>query len=294
MTRRIINGLMVTLTVFGFWAACGAQVRTPDVRFVATPPEVVKGMLEMAGVTKNDLIYDLGCGDGRIVITAAKVYGARGVGVDIDPTRIKESRENATNAGVTDRVTFLQEDLFDLDLREATVVTLYLLEELNVKLRPKLFRELRPGTRVLSHEYGMEDWKPDKVRKVRNVKIYYRPTFPEVRDAYVYFWVIPAEVDGDWQWTFSGPGGKRGYTLHLVQKFQEFSGRVTAGGQESPIRKGRLAGDQLSFTVKERIDGKSVAMGFNGRVDGPSIQGVFEIKGGPLAGKYPWTARRRF
>jgi len=285
---------MVTLTVFGFWVTGDVQERAPDVRFVATPPEVVKEMLDMARVTKNDVVYDLGCGDGRIVITAAKAYGARGVGVDIDPVRIKESRENAANAGVTDRVKFLQQDLFETNLSEATVVTLYLLVDMNLRLRPKLFRELRPGTRVLSHEYGMEDWKPDTVRRVRNVKIYYQPTYPEVRDAYVYFWVIPANVDGDWQWTFSRPGGRRDYTLRLVQKFQEFNGKVTAGGQESPIRKGRLAGDQLSFTVKEKIDGKNVAMGFNGRVDGPSIQGVVEIQGGPSAGKYPWTARRRF
>ena len=294
MVRHILCTLVVTLTVFGFWVTGDAQERAPDVRFVATPPEVVKEMLDMARVTKNDVVYDLGCGDGRIVITAAKAYGARGVGVDIDPVRIKESRENATNAGVTDRVKFLQQDLFETNLSEATVVTLYLLVDMNLKLRPKMFRELRPGTRVLSHEYGMEDWKPDTVRRVRNVKIYYQPTYPEVRDAYVYFWVIPANVDGDWQWTFSRPGGRRDYTLRLVQKFQEFNGKVTAGGQESPIRKGRLAGDQLSFTVKEKIDGKNVAMGFNGRVDGPSIQGVVEIQGGPSAGKYPWTARRRF
>ncbi len=139
----------------------------------------------------------------------------------------------------------------------------------------------------------MEDWKPDKVRRVRNVKIYYQP-IPETRDAYVYFWAIPAKVDGDWQWTFPRPGGIRDYTLHLVQKFQEFSGKMTAGGQESPVKNGRLDGDQLRFTAKERIDGRDVAMGFNGRVQGPSIQGIVEIKEGPLTGKYPWTARRRF
>ncbi len=294
MFWRILCAFVVLLTVFGFWITGDVQERAPDVRFVATPPEVVKEMLDMARVTKNDVVYDLGCGDGRIVITAAKAYGARGVGVDIDPVRIKESRENATNAGVTDRVKFLQQDLFETNLSEATVVTLYLLVDMNLKLRPKMFRELRPGTRVLSHEYGMEDWKPDTVRRVRNVKIYYQPIYPEVRDAYVYFWVIPANVDGDWQWTFPRPGGNRDYTMHVVQKFQEFSGKVIAGGRENPIKKGRLDGDQLSFTVREKIDGKNVDMGFSGRVDGPSIQGVVEIQEGPLAGRYPWTARRRF
>jgi SAM-dependent methyltransferase len=163
-----------------------AQERKPDVHFVPTPDEVVEKMLELAKVGKDDVVYDLGCGDGRIVITAAKKYGARGVGVDIDPQRIKESNENARIAGVTDRVKFLQQDLFEMDFSEATVVALYLLPSLNLRLRPKLLRDLKPGSRIVSHAFDMGDWKPEKVVTVpadfdQNLTIYY--------------WVVPASGD---------------------------------------------------------------------------------------------------
>ncbi|HWS56000.1 MAG TPA: class I SAM-dependent methyltransferase [Pyrinomonadaceae bacterium] len=148
-----------------------------DVPYVPTPEAVVDEMLKMAAVTKDDVVYDLGCGDGRIVVTAAKRYGARGVGIDIDPQRIAESNANAQQAGVTSRVEFKVQDLFEADLKEATVVTLYLLPSINMKLRPKLFAELKPGTRVVSHAFDMGDWKPDKTTTVDG-----RP---------IYFWVIP-------------------------------------------------------------------------------------------------------
>jgi len=134
-------------------------------------------MLKVAQVTKDDIVYDLGSGDGRIVITAAKERGARGIGIDIDPQRIREAEENARKAGVTDKVRFLQKDLFETDIHEATVVTLYLLPSLNLKLRPKLFKELRPGTRVVSHSFDMGDWKPDQTIDVDGRTVYY--------------WVIP-------------------------------------------------------------------------------------------------------
>jgi precorrin-6B methylase 2 len=146
--------------------------RTPDVVYVPTPPEVVKAMLETAKVTDKDLVYDLGCGDGRIVIEAAKSYGARGVGIDIDPERIKEATANAEKAGVSDRVKFIQADLFEADLRPATVVTLYLLESLNLKLQPKLVSELKPGTRVVSHAFSMGPWTPDQELTVDGRRVY--------------------------------------------------------------------------------------------------------------------------
>jgi SAM-dependent methyltransferase len=134
-----------------------------DVPYVPTPQNVVDEMLTLANVTKNDVVYDLGCGDGRLVITAVKKFGAkRGFGVDIDPQRITESNENAKTAGVTDRVSFAVQDLFQTDLKEASVVTLYLLPAVNLKLRPKLLSDLKPGTRVVSHSFDMGDWKPDK------------------------------------------------------------------------------------------------------------------------------------
>ena len=150
-----------------------------DVPYVPTKQSVVEEMLQLAGVNDNDLVYDLGCGDGRIVITAAQKFGARGVGVDIDPERIKEANENAKKAGVTDRVKFILGDLFDADIRPATVVTLYLLPEINLKLKPKLLRDLRPGTRVVSHDFTMgRDWRPQKTVRLG-------------RDT-IYFWTIPA------------------------------------------------------------------------------------------------------
>ena len=155
--------------------------RRPDVIFVPTPMEVVDSMLAVTRVTKEDRLYDLGSGDGRIVITAAKRLGTRGIGIDIDPQRIEESRRNADTAGVKNLVEFRQADLFETDLRQATVITLYLLPTLNVKLRPKLFAELRPGTRVVSHAFNMGDWEPDRTLYAGGRTVYY--------------WVMPEKLD---------------------------------------------------------------------------------------------------
>lgn len=159
-----------------------ASADTPDsdVPYVPTPEPVVDRMLEMADVDENDVVYDLGSGDGRIVIRAAEKYGARGVGVEIDPQRIKEARKNAREAGVSDRVEFRQGDLFKADVSEATVVTLYLLPSVNLKLRPKLFEELEPGTPVVSHDFDMDEWEPEET--------------VEMNGDTVYRWTIPEEV----------------------------------------------------------------------------------------------------
>jgi len=143
-----------------------------DVPYVPTPPEVVEAMLKLANVTSNDVVYDLGCGDGRIVITAASEYGASGVGFDINPERISEARENAKAAGVEGRVHFTEQNLFDADISNASVVTLYLLSSVNLKLRPKLWRELKPGTRVVSHLFSMGDWKPDQEINVDGRRVF--------------------------------------------------------------------------------------------------------------------------
>ncbi|MGH8704050.1 MAG: methyltransferase domain-containing protein [Burkholderiales bacterium] len=143
-------------------------LRPPDARYEPTPMNVAHAMLELANVNAGDVVYDLGCGDGRIVIAAALRFGARGVCVDIDPQRIAESRENARTAGVTDRIRFLHEDLFATEISSATVVMLYLTVEMNIALRPKLLRELRPGARIVSHWHGMGDWKPQMTRHVQS------------------------------------------------------------------------------------------------------------------------------
>jgi SAM-dependent methyltransferase len=141
--------------------------KKPEVPYMPTHEKVVAEMLKVAKVGKDDILYDLGSGDGRIVITAAKEFGARGVGVDIDPALVREARENAVKAGVADKVKFIQQDLFETDIREATVVTLYLWPEINLRLRPKLLSDLKPGTRVVSHNHDMGDWKPQKTIRMR-------------------------------------------------------------------------------------------------------------------------------
>ena len=174
--------LLAALLVAPAGARAQAQKapRTPDVIYVPTPQEVVEDMLRLVDVKKGDVLYDLGSGDGRIPITAAKMYGVRGVGIDIDPQRIAEAQENAKKAGVTHLVQFRQADLFMSDFREATVITLYLLPELNVKLRPRLLAELKPGTRIVSHQFDMGDWRPDKKLESAGRTIYFW-TIPESR-----------------------------------------------------------------------------------------------------------------
>ena len=181
MQRRLFLAGLGALGVAGFvGAAEDSALRGPDVIFVPTPNDVVDTMLKMAGVTKNDTVYDLGCGDGRIVITAAQRYGARGVGIDIDPERIREANANLSRSKVADKVKFIQGDLFEADIGEATVITLYLLTTLNAKLRPKLLRDLKPGTRIVSHAFDMGDWEPEQ-------RVYVGATS-------VFLWRIPARA----------------------------------------------------------------------------------------------------
>jgi predicted O-methyltransferase YrrM len=155
-----------------------------DVIWVPTDLALVTEMLTLAGVSRDDVVYDLGCGDGRIVIAAAKRHGIRGVGIDIDPERIAEANENAKKAGVADRVKFILGDLFDANIKDATIVTLYLLPDVNLKLRPKLLSDLRPGTRIVSHNYDMGDWKPEQTAKLT----------VEGTEHVVYSWTVPKKA----------------------------------------------------------------------------------------------------
>ena len=179
-TRKAVKRLLAAATIaiaIGSAFVSAQEPKPKDVPYVSTPQIVVDKMLELAALKKNDVLYDLGSGDGRIVISAAKKYGARGVGVDIDPQRIKEANANAVQAGVADRVKFIEQDLFETDLKAASVVTLYLLPEVNLRLMPKLLRELKPGSRVVSHAFDMGDWKPEQTVQVEGRTVYY--------------WVIP-------------------------------------------------------------------------------------------------------
>jgi SAM-dependent methyltransferase len=277
-----MRGLFLVLAIAAPWGLGHAQPRKPDVEYVPTPHHVVAEMLRLAETKQTDVVYDLGCGDGRVVIAAAKEYGARGVGVDIDPQRIGESRANALQAEVVDRVKFLQQDLFETDIRQATVVTLYLLPQLNRQLRPKLLSDLQPGTRILSHDFDMGEWEPDKVIRVQGSD--YEHT--------VFYWVIPADVAGAWHLHVPAPTGARQYRLRLQQRFQEVSGTVSAEGEEIPITHATLTGDRLRFTVTPGIQGQQVKMIFDGQATGNAMRGRVEVQGGAMAGQYDWTSTR--
>jgi len=184
--RTILCGIILAASMAGIGCdehptSATTSLREPDVRYEPTSPDVVQVMFRLANVNTGEVVYDLGCGDGRIVITAVREFGARGVCVDIDPQRIAESRENARAAGIPDNIRFLNQDLFETDVSEASVVMLFLSAELNLKLRPKLLRELKPGARIVSHWHDMGDWKPQKVVRVRS----------SGRERSVYLWTIP-------------------------------------------------------------------------------------------------------
>ena len=238
-----------------------------DVPYVPTPQAVVDEMLRLAKPTKDDLLYDLGCGDGRIVVTAAKQFGTKGVGFDIDPARIRDSLANAQTAGVTGLVTFRRQDLFTVSLAEPNVLTMYLLPSVNMKLRPKILSEMKPGTRVVSHAFTMEDWQPDD--------------HSSANGGNVYFWVVPANVSGTWKVDGLGSGPA---TLRFQQQFQKAQGAVVAAaGTEQPLRDVVVSGPEVTFTAD--VGGAPVRC--RGRVAGDRMEGTAE--GG--AGK-TWKAQR--
>jgi SAM-dependent methyltransferase len=250
-----------------------------DVPYEPTSYEIAEEMLRMANVKKDDLVYDLGCGDGRIVIMAVKERGARGIGVDLDPQRIKESVENARKAGVTDKVRFFNQDLFKTDFRDATVMMLYLWPEVNLRLRPKLLTDLKPGTRVVSHSHTMGDWKPD--------------ARSEVSKHNLYFWVIPANVTGTWTWLMPSKGGRTSAAvLRLTQHFQEIKGELTIDGSTVTISDAVLKGPNLRFVVETQTGGQKRSMRFEGRAQGDTIRGNLEIPEGGAVKKTPWEAKR--
>jgi hypothetical protein len=271
-------GLSVVDTAAASVAGAEKPARVPDVIYVPTPDTVVNEMLKVAKVTKKDFLYDLGSGDGRIVIAAARDYGIRGIGIDIDPQRISEARENARKARVEDRVKFLQQDLFTSEFDEATVVTLYLLPDLNIKLRPMLFDQLKPGTRVVSHAFSMGEWEPDSAFEVDSRQVMY--------------WVIPANIAGTWKWNTSGDSKPWKGELQITQRFQRPGIHFTLDGEIFNVTDVELEGDRLSFTATGRVGGEDVTLQFNGRVAGDAITGRVRAVGGPAPGEKPWKAKR--
>ena len=267
---KVAAGLF-SITLLILLSAAQVPQRTLDVPFVPTPEEVVEAMLNLGDVGEDDVLYDLGCGDGRIVITAAKKFGCRGVGIDIDPDRIKESRENAVKEGVEDKVEFLLMDLFEADLSDASVVTLYLLSGVNLRLRPKLLRELNPGTRVVSHDFDMGNWKADKETFIEDDW--------EVHS--VYLWIIPANVTGTWTWTMKTDSKNTKFTLKLDQTFQNVTGKIHEGTLALPvsIKEGKVSGNTLQFALERRRKGQREHLLFEGIVKGHSIEGNVRTEG---------------
>ncbi len=298
---KSLIGLFAATTLILLRSAAAQDVE-PEVPFVPTPLIVVEQMLKMVQVGKDDVLYDLGCGDGRIVITAAKKFGCRGIGIDIDPERIRDSRKNAIEAGVQDRVQFKQMDLFQADISEATVVTLYLLTEVNLRLRPILLRELKPGTRVVSHEFNMGKWEPDESTTVRTgdqenpfVEDYWNLYEMDYWDSHqVYFWIIPANVTGTWKVTIPDITGKNELTLKLDQEFQRVRGEAFEDISPLPvfIKDEKIKGNILQFTIERKLKGRTETMHFEGRVESHIMQGILKIEGRPGKEKIQWKAKR--
>lgn len=274
--RVLLLGLVVLGGVGGGVLLRGRK--KPDVPYVPTPHEVVDAMLEMAGVGPSDVVYDLGCGDGRIVVRAAQRFGARGVGVDIEPKLVRQSRENARRAGVEENVRFFCQDLFQTEVREATVVTLFLLPDVNLRLRPKLFRELRPGARVVSHKFPMGEWEPDRRIRVKAAD----------GERSLFLWVMPAAVGGVWEMRLQD----RLFTLRLHQRFQRLSGSLRDGGREEAIAEGRVEGEEVHFQAPCRLQGRTLLLRFQGRVQGEQMEGKAFPQGGEEE-VFFWSAWRR-
>lgn len=228
-----------------------------DVPYVPTSEKVVEIMLDVVNVGSGDYVIDLGSGDGRIVIAAAK-HGAVGHGIDIDPKRIKEARENAVKAGVHNRVLFIEDNIFKTDFSRASVVTMYLLNSVNLKLRPHLLEKLRPGTRLVSHDFDMGEWKPDK----------------HIKEGYsdIFYWVIPAKADGNWKWKTGG----KDFSVNIRQNFQEIEVNVKSGNKAFKTGESVLSGERISFTAIHPSTGEMYI--FSGRVEGDKITGTVQIR----------------
>ena len=257
--------------------------------YVPTPQVIVDRMLSMAQVGAKDFVVDLGSGDGRMVRTAAKALGASGFGVDIDGELVELSNQIARKEGVANRVTFYEQDVFKADIRKATVVTLYVLPDMMVSLRPKLLSELNPGTRIVSHDYHFREWIPDN-----------RVTFdvPEKREMVgfsstsLYLWIVPASVGGRWRVEYSGAKPAGPVTLDLSQLYQYFNGTALVGSRKTEIANAKMRGNTFEFALDpgERAGGDRYL--HRGTVVGDTMQGEVQWGSGVMAKRYAWKATR--
>jgi len=257
------------------------------VPFVVSPEEVVDRMLRIADVGDGDYVIDLGSGDGRIVIGAAK-RGARAKGIDIDPTLVAKGRENAAVAGVSAQAEFVAQDLFDTDLSPASVITMYLLPEFNLKLRPKLLA-LKPGTRIVSHDWNMGEWEPDETIELRTPE---KPVGLGGKSR-VYLWIIPADVRGHWVADVPQQGGA--WEFDIGQSFQAIgvSARVGGGGRDLTIRATRLRGTEIKMAITGLVGGKAWNHLFKGTISGDRMTGEVLVSDGGQQRTIPWTATRK-
>ncbi len=275
------SAVRVFLVVLAFLAArpAAAQETPPflEVPYVPTPQVTVDEMLRMADVKPQDFVLDLGSGDGRIVITAASRFGARGLGVDLNFHLVIQSEESARQAGVEERAKFLQQDLFKTDLHQATVITMYLLPGVTRKLRPLLL-DLKPGTRIVSHDFDLQDWKPDQ-------KTYIRKN--------VFLWIVPARVAGRWQMRLPLPPIERQVELNVTQRFQEIDAHARLNGVPTQVWEPKLRGDRISFVMVDSTDRDNEAtLYFEGRVNGDVMEGDLVRGAGPTAVRSRWQAVR--
>jgi hypothetical protein len=242
--------------------------------YVPSPQSVVSDMLRYAEVTEKDFLIDLGSGDGRIVLTAAKVFGARGFGVEIKEELVKKSNETAQKEGLADRVKFLKQDLFTTDMSQATVITMYLLPDTVNLLKDKFLAELRPGTRIVSHDYPLTGWIPEKyVQMDLEDKI----QISGVTTTLIYLYLVPAQVQGRWNATMPPAVSRQPAYLHLRQQLTRVTGNLRVDGKDIPLEEATLRGDRISF----RLSGRKGE--FTGQVKGKLIEGT-------LDGKTPWSA----
>lgn len=243
-----------------------------DVIWVPTPDEVVERMLRMAQVGANDYVVDLGAGDGKIAIMAAKKFGARSMGIEYNPDMARLAQRNAEKAGVAGRARIVQGDIFASDFTQASVITMYLLPALNLKLRPQILA-MRPGTRVVSHSFNMDDWEPDETSSLDGRR--------------AYFWVVPANVAGTWAFEATGGGAAEKSELTLEQRYQKLEGSIALGQVQAGLRDTRLRGFTIAFSY---VDGNSVRRDLTGRVSGNRMEGSFRADNG-TEGR--WTATKK-
>jgi SAM-dependent methyltransferase len=255
----------------------GAQAQFYDVPFVPSPQVIVDEMLRLAGVGPNDIVYDLGSGDGRIPITAARKFGARGVGIEIDDHLIFQSEASAQHAKLTDRVKFVQQDLFKADYSEATVITFYLLPGVMKRLRERMLK-LRPGTRLVAHDFEFDEWRADRKVTIRKN---------------LFLWVVPTQVAGRWRVRTGVPGGEQTFEMELRQRYQELDGHARFEKLPGGLWEPKIAGDRVSFVVVDSRDrDDEAAMHFEGRVTGREMSGEVVRGVGNQQQRFRWQAMK--